>query len=103
MPFNLQFAIEGNEVTVVADDTDVLVLLMYHWKENMANIHFQSKPHWYPSMYGGKKSDSLNSLRYAKFMEMVTSSKSPRSFHPEKKQHIFIVCGSTHRSYFGES
>ncbi len=156
----LQFAIEGNEVTVVADDTDILVLLMYHWKENMANIHFQSKPKksqrtslfswnirdlvtkagevlvshllfvhvWsgcdttsatlghgktsllkkikeseelqqvsvlmsdphmtaeqigkagirvFVIMYGGKKSDSLNSLRYAKFMEMVTSSKSP--------------------------
>ena len=27
----LQYAIEGSEVNVVADDTDVLVLLMYHW------------------------------------------------------------------------
>ena len=27
--------------------------------------------------YGGKKKDSLNSLRYIKFMEMVSSSKSP--------------------------
>ena len=25
-------------ITVVADDTDVLVLLMYHWKENMEEI-----------------------------------------------------------------
>ncbi len=160
----LQFAIEGNEVTVVADDTDVLVLLMYHWKENMANIRFQSEPKksqgktllswnirdlvtkagqvvlhllfvhaWsgcdttsatlghgktnllkkikeseelkqisvlmsdpymtaeqigkagirvFVIMCGGKKSDSLNSLRYAKFMEMVTSSKS--SLDPQK-------------------
>ena len=29
----LQYAIEGSEVNVVADDTDVLVLLMYHWNE----------------------------------------------------------------------
>ena len=34
----LQYVIEGNEVNVVADDTDVLVLLMYHWKQNMASI-----------------------------------------------------------------
>ena len=33
-------------------------------------------------MYGGKKSDSLNSLRYAKYMEMVTSRKS--SLAPQK-------------------
>ena len=32
----LQYAIEGSEVNVVADDTDILVLLMYHWKQNMA-------------------------------------------------------------------
>ena len=31
----LQYAIES-EVNVVADDTDILVLLMYHWKQNMA-------------------------------------------------------------------
>ena len=27
--------------------------------------------------YGGKQDDSLNSLRYTKFMEMVSSSKAP--------------------------
>ena len=27
--------------------------------------------------YGGKEDDSLNSLRYTKFMEMVSSSKAP--------------------------
>ena len=35
----LQYAIEGSEVNVVADD-NVLVLLMYHWKQNMACIYF---------------------------------------------------------------
>lgn len=40
----LQFAAQGNTTTVVADDTDVLVLLMYHWKENMADVYFQSEP-----------------------------------------------------------
>ena len=39
----LQYAIEGREVNVVADDTDVLVLLMYHWKQNMATIYFLSE------------------------------------------------------------
>ncbi len=27
-------------VNVVADDTDVLVLLMYHWKKNFADVFF---------------------------------------------------------------
>lgn len=36
----LQFAREGREVSVVADDTDVLVLLMYHWNQDMADIYF---------------------------------------------------------------
>ena len=39
----LHYAIEGSEVNVVADDTDVLVLLMYHWKQNMASIYFLSE------------------------------------------------------------
>ena len=39
----LLYAIEGNEVNVVADDTDILVLLMYHWKQNMATIYFLSE------------------------------------------------------------
>lgn len=34
-------------------------------------------------MYGGKKNDSLNCLRHAKFMEMITSSKLT-SLDPQK-------------------
>ena len=161
----LQFAVQGNTTTVVADDTDVLVLLMYHWKENMEDVYFQSEPKksqkkglflwkirdlvtkagevviphllfvhaWsgcdtvsatfgqgktsllkklkdseelkqisllmsdphataeqigkagiqvFISMYGGKCRDSLNGLRYAKFMEMVASSRT--SIDPQK-------------------
>ena len=39
----LQYAIQGTKVTVVADDTDVLILLMYHWKKEMADIYFSSE------------------------------------------------------------
>ena len=41
----LQYATEESEVNVIADDTDVLVLLMYHWKQNMhmASIYFLSE------------------------------------------------------------
>lgn len=158
----LQYAIQGTEVNVVADVADVLVLLMYHWKENMADIYFQSEAKkkglmawkirdlitkagklvvshllfihaWsgcdttsatfgqgktnllkklkeseevqkisllisdpvmtaeqivkagvqlFIIMYGGKQEDSLNTLRYAKFMEIVSSSKS--SLDPQK-------------------
>ena len=149
----LQYAIEGSEVNVVADDTDVLVLLMYHWKQNMSSTYFLSEAGkslniWRISdlvgqagpivtsyllflhawsgcdtisttfgqgkvvkklkqskdvqmiaelmmdcnatveqvgevgvrlfviVFGGKQSDSLNTLRYAKYMEMVASAKN---------------------------
>jgi len=39
----LQYATEGSEVNVAADDTNVLVLLMYHRKQSMANIYFLSE------------------------------------------------------------
>ena len=39
----MQYVVQGHKVNVVADDTDVLVLLMYHWKHNMANIYFLSE------------------------------------------------------------
>ena len=35
----LQYAAQRH---VVVDDTDVLVLLMHHWKQNMADIYFFS-------------------------------------------------------------
>ena len=41
--YALQYASEGSDVNVVADDTDVLVLLMYHWKQSMASIYFLSE------------------------------------------------------------
>jgi len=39
----VEYAIEGSEVNVVADYTDDLVLLMYHWKQNMARMYFLSE------------------------------------------------------------
>ena len=39
----LEFANQGSQVNVVADDTDILVLLIYHWNQNMADIYFQSE------------------------------------------------------------
>ena len=39
----LDLAAQGNEVTVVADDTDILVLLIYHWKINMATLYLNQK------------------------------------------------------------
>ena len=156
----LQYASQ-NDVNVVADDTDVLVLLMYHWKPNMADVyslsevrknmlvwkirdlvtkagqvitsHFLFLHAWsgcdttsaifghgktsllkrikeskelqqisslmsehsatieqigkvgtrlFVITYGGKQKDSLNNLRYIKFMEMVSSSKA--SLDPQK-------------------
>ena len=32
-------ATQGHDINVVVDDTDVLVLLMHHWKQNMAGFY----------------------------------------------------------------
>ena len=39
----LSYAAQGKEVNVVVDDTDILVLLMYHWTESMADVYFSSE------------------------------------------------------------
>ena len=39
----LDFAAQGNEVTVVSDNTDILVLLIYHWKISMATVYFKTE------------------------------------------------------------
>ena len=39
----LQYVSEGNDVNVVADDTDILMLLMHHWKQNMASMYLLSE------------------------------------------------------------
>ncbi len=41
MLFNL--AKEDNVVTIVADDTDIMVLVLYHCKNTMSDIYFQSE------------------------------------------------------------
>ena len=160
----LKLSKEGNEVSVVADDTDILVLLMFHWKQDMGDVFFYSeatrtkqglkvwrirdlcaKAHkdvvshilfihaWsgcdttsatyghgktslikkiisskdlrdilkkfenmestpeeigaagikvFILLYGGKKNDSLNNLRYAKYMQMLSQSKT--TIEPQK-------------------
>ena len=39
----LQFTARQQNVTVIADDTDVLILLIHHYQPHHANIHFKSK------------------------------------------------------------
>ena len=166
----LQIAMDGQEVNVVADDTDVLILLMHHWRDSMADVYILSQPKstskkglqvwrirdlvakagtlivshllflhaWsgcdstsatfgqgktslikkiqdnaevqqisslisdsqvtaeevgkagarlFVILYGGKQEDSLNFLRYVKFMDMVSSSKEidPQKLPPTER------------------
>ena len=39
----LEIAASGRKVSVVADDTDLLILLLYHWNDEMADIFLYSK------------------------------------------------------------
>ena len=34
---------DGQEVNVVADNTDVLILLMHHWRDSMADVYILSE------------------------------------------------------------
>ena len=39
----IDYAGEGKSVVVAADDTDILVLLIYHWKEEFGEIYFSTE------------------------------------------------------------
>ena len=39
----IALASDGNHTTVIADDTDILVLLLFHWNADMADIHLRSQ------------------------------------------------------------
>ena len=44
----LELATTGVQVNVVADDTDVALLLLYHWNETMADITRENESNiWY--------------------------------------------------------
>ena len=36
----LELSLQRNNVVVISDDTDVLVLLTYHWNKTMEDIYF---------------------------------------------------------------
>ena len=40
----LNFAAAGRHVTVVANDNDVLVLLIFHWHPSMAHVYMKREP-----------------------------------------------------------
>ena len=39
----LRYTSQGKVVNVVTEDTDILVLLMHHWKDRMADVYFRSE------------------------------------------------------------
>ena len=39
----IALASDGKHTTVIADDTDILVLLLFHWNADMADIHLRSE------------------------------------------------------------
>ena len=49
--------------------------------------------HIFLILFGGKDGDSLNSLHYVKFLEIITASKvvDPHKLPPQKELLIFTV------------
>ena len=45
---SMEYANEGKQMAVAADDTDVLALLMHHWHSGLADIFFttEKKEKW---------------------------------------------------------
>ena len=39
----IALASDGKHTTVIADDTDILVLLLFHWNADIADIHLRSE------------------------------------------------------------
>ena len=56
-------------------------------------------------VFGGKQSDSLNTLRYAKYMEMVASAKRMilNNCLQQQGQHTFTACMCICKSFFGRN
>ena len=52
----IQYAHDGKTVVVAADDTDVLVLLIYHWHDGLGEIFFSTE-----RKEGGKRNKLLKS------------------------------------------
>ena len=39
----IEYAEGGHDVVVTADDTDILILLIYHWREDLADVFFSTE------------------------------------------------------------
>ena len=57
---------DGQEVNVVADNTDVLILLMHHWRDSMADVHILSEP----------KSTSKKGLQVWRIRDLVAKART---------------------------
>ena len=85
-------AMEGNTVTVVADDTDILLLLIYHWTSNMGNIYFRYEAKTVSSKEG-KKVIPAKTL----CIKTVKSSIKPEICQLLLVAHAFTGCDATSR------
>ena len=57
---------DGQEVNVVADNTDVLIFLMHHWRDSMADVHILSEP----------KSTSKKGLQVWRILDLVAKART---------------------------
>lgn len=47
----IDYARNGQSVIVVADDTDIFILLLYHWRDNMADVYIRKERKPQPIVY----------------------------------------------------
>ena len=106
----------GENVCLIVADTDLLIMLICVWNDMMGQIKMKSEGtrkykdifcnsnatleqigaaglRIFVLLYGGKDTDNLSSLRYAKYMKMAstTSSVKPEKFPQQREQQIFIL------------
>lgn len=86
----IDMAIAGKNVITVADDTDVLVMLLHFWNSEMANINLLSRKKVERLIDIGKVSDKIDSvvLRSLLFIHVLCSCDSTSAVHGKGKTSI---------------
>ena len=86
----IDMAIAGKNVIMVADDTDVLVMLLHFWNSQMANINLLSRKKVERLIDIGKVSDKIDSvvLRRLLFTHELCGCDSTSAVHRKGKASI---------------
>ena len=85
----LDFATQENVVTVVSDDTDILVLLVCHWKINTSTLNQKHKEMTW-KIVEKTLLKMLNCLHHIYSLSMHGVVVIPHMPHTDKAKHFYL-------------